>query len=52
MNTKAAIIGLDGVPYDLITDLASRDIMPYTGELLKEGKITKARTSLPPNSAV
>ncbi len=52
MNTKAAIIGLDGVPYDLITDLARRDIMPYTSELLKEGKITKARTSLPPNSAV
>jgi predicted AlkP superfamily phosphohydrolase/phosphomutase len=52
VNTKAAIIGLDGVPYDLIIDLANRDIMPYTGELLKEGKITKARTSLPPNSAV
>ena len=52
MNAKAAIIGLDGVPYDLLMDLAKRDIMPYTGELLKQGKITKARTSLPPNSAV
>ncbi len=52
LNSRAVIIGLDGVPYDLITDLASRDIMPYTGELLKEGNITKARTSLPPNSAV
>ncbi len=52
MNTKAAIIGLDGVPHGLLTDLASRDIMPNTSELLKEGKITKARTNLPPNSAV
>jgi predicted AlkP superfamily phosphohydrolase/phosphomutase len=26
--------------------------MPHTRELLKQGKITKARTSLPPNSAV
>jgi predicted AlkP superfamily phosphohydrolase/phosphomutase len=52
VNTKAAIIGLDGVPYDLITDLASRNIMPHTRELLNQGKITKARTNLPPNSAV
>ena len=43
MNTKAAIIGLDGVPYDLITDLASRDIMSNTSELLKQGKITNER---------
>jgi len=48
----AAIIGLDGVPYGLLTDLADRDIMPNTKELLREGTITKARTSMPPNSAV
>ena len=52
MMQKAAIIGLDGVPYGLLTDLADRDIMPNTSELLKEGAITKARTSMPPNSAV
>ena len=49
---KAAIIGLDGVPYGLLTDLANRDIMPNTRELLRDGAITKARTSMPPNSAV
>jgi len=49
---NAAIIGLDGVPYGLLTDLADRDIMPNTRGLLKEGAITRARTSMPPNSAV
>lgn len=49
---KAAIIGLDGVPYGLLTDLADRGIMLNTRELLREGAITKARTSMPPNSAV
>ena len=49
---KAAIIGLDGVPYGLLTDLADRGIMPNTRELLREGAITRAKTSMPPNSAV
>jgi len=49
---KAAIIGLDGVPYGLLTDLADRGIMPNTRSLLGDGAITKARTSMPPNSAV
>ena len=49
---KAAIIGLDGVPYGLLTDLADTGVMPNTRELLIEGAITRARTSMPPNSAV
>ena len=49
---KAAIIGLDGVPYGLLTDLADRGIMPNTRELLREGAITRAKTNMPPNSAV
>lgn len=49
---KAAIIGLDGVPYGLLTDLADRGIMSNTRELLRDGAITKARTNMPPNSAV
>lgn len=52
MMQKAAIIGLDGVPYGLLTDLAARGIMPNTRELLRDGAITKARTNMPPNSAV
>jgi len=49
---NAAIIGLDGVPYGLLTNLADKDVMPNTRDLLKEGAITRARTSMPPNSAV
>ena len=52
MMQKAAIIGLDGVPYGLLTDLAARGVMPNTRELLRDGAITKARTNMPPNSAV
>jgi predicted AlkP superfamily phosphohydrolase/phosphomutase len=52
MMEKAAIIGLDGVPYGLLTDLADTGVMPNTRELLIEGAITRARTSMPPNSAV
>ena len=49
---KAAIIGLDGVPYGLLTDLADRGIMPNTRDLLQEGAITRTKTNMPPNSAV
>lgn len=49
---KAAIIGLDGVPYDLLLKLANNDTMPHTRDLLKKGKIKKVKSSLPPNSAV
>jgi predicted AlkP superfamily phosphohydrolase/phosphomutase len=51
MNPKAAIIGLDGVPIHLLEDLAQRDVMPHTKELLKQGCLVKMRSSLPANSA-
>ncbi len=49
---KAAIIGLDGVPYDLLRTLANNDTMPHTGELIKQGNLKQVKSSLPPNSAV
>jgi predicted AlkP superfamily phosphohydrolase/phosphomutase len=49
---KAAIIGLDGVPHDLLLALANNDTMSHTKELLKQGNIKQVKSSLPPNSAV
>ena len=49
---KAAIIGLDGVPYDLLKTLAQDGTMPHTKELIQQGNLKKVKSSLPPNSAV
>ena len=51
MKPDAAIIGLDGVPVKLLKELADNDTMPHMKELLKQGSLTKMRSSLPPNSA-
>ena len=48
---KAAIIGLDGVPYHLLRSMADNN-MPYTKELIKQGNLKQVKSSLPPNSAV
>ena len=48
---KKGIIGLDGVPITLLKDLAYKDIMPHMKQLIKQGILTKMRSSLPPNSA-
>jgi hypothetical protein len=34
---KAAIIGLDGVPYHLLHTIAQNDTMPHIKEILKKG---------------
>ena len=49
---KAAIIGLDGVPIELIRDLTGRDVMPNLKEIMGQGKLHRMRSSQPPNSAV
>ena len=49
---KAAIIGLDGVPYHLLKSMAENGTMPHTKELLKQGNLKQVKSSLPPNSAV
>jgi predicted AlkP superfamily phosphohydrolase/phosphomutase len=52
MTVKAAIIGLDGVPYDLLKTMTENNTMPHTAELIKKGNIKQVKSSLPPNSAV
>jgi predicted AlkP superfamily phosphohydrolase/phosphomutase len=49
---RTAIVGLDGVPYNLMEDLSDRDIMPNFRELRKEGIFTRMRSSIPEVSAV
>jgi predicted AlkP superfamily phosphohydrolase/phosphomutase len=51
-SVKAAIIGLDGVPYQLLKTLTENDTMPHTAELIKQGNLKQVKSSLPPNSAV
>jgi predicted AlkP superfamily phosphohydrolase/phosphomutase len=50
---KLVIIGLDGVPYDLLLDLGSNNaLMPNLHELLSWGSCVKMRVSLPEISSV
>ncbi|MFQ6076887.1 MAG: alkaline phosphatase family protein [Candidatus Bathyarchaeia archaeon] len=46
------IIGIDGVPYNLMEDLSSRDIMPNFRRLRGEGVFTKMSSSIPEISSV
>lgn len=54
MNTikRRIIIGLDGVPYELLEDLANRGIMPNTKSLISEGIFKKMESSIPEISSV
>jgi len=49
---KAMLIGLDGVPFSLLRDLAARDIMPNVRELLDDGVFTRMRPTIPDVSSV
>jgi predicted AlkP superfamily phosphohydrolase/phosphomutase len=49
---RAAVIGLDGVPYRMIRSLAAQGVMPVMAELLKEGYACKMDSSMPPVSSV
>lgn len=49
---KACVIGLDGVPFSLLSDLAQRDVMPFCNLLIKEGHLNRMKASLPEISAV
>ena len=52
IRTRTCIIGLDGVPYSLVLELAERGIMPSLAELFKTGHLHKMKASLPEISAV
>ncbi len=49
---RVFVLGLDGVPYSLLQDLASRDIMPSVKNLIESGHLHKMKASLPEISAV
>jgi predicted AlkP superfamily phosphohydrolase/phosphomutase len=51
-KTRCCAIGLDGVPYSLVLELADRGIMPAMADLLKSGHLHRMKASLPEISAV
>ena len=51
-NKKVVVVGLDGVPYTLLTDYISRGMMPEFAELCKTGKLVRMKSTLPEISSV
>ena len=51
-TNRACVIGLDGVPYGMVVELARRGIMSTMARLMDIGKIHRMRASLPEISAV
>ncbi len=51
-SRKFVVIGIDGVPFELIEDLANKGVMPRTAELAKEGSFIKTQVPLPEVSSV
>ncbi|MHC4532333.1 MAG: alkaline phosphatase family protein [Planctomycetota bacterium] len=51
-NAKTVIIGLDGVPFDLLNDLAESEVMPNTASLISNGTFKKMQSSIPEVSSV
>ncbi|UCE43255.1 MAG: alkaline phosphatase family protein [Candidatus Aminicenantes bacterium] len=51
-KNRVFVLGLDGVPYSLLRDLAGRDIMPTVKGLIESGHLHKMKASLPEISAV
>jgi predicted AlkP superfamily phosphohydrolase/phosphomutase len=49
---RVCVIGLDGVPYGMILELAGRGVMPAMARLIEEGHLHKMKASLPEISAV
>lgn len=49
---RVCVIGLDGVPYSLLLDLAQKGIMPAMAQLLNSGYLHRMKASLPEISAV
>jgi len=51
-TNRACVIGLDGVPYGMIVDLARRGVMSTMARLMDLGKLHQMKASLPEISAV
>jgi predicted AlkP superfamily phosphohydrolase/phosphomutase len=51
-TNRACVIGLDGVPYGMVVDLARRGVMSTMARLMDLGKLHQMTASLPEISAV
>ena len=49
---RVIIIGLDGVPFELIKNLSQKGVMPNMRDILKEGTFLPMKSSLPEISSV
>ena len=52
VRSRAVVVGLDGVPYSLLGDLASRDIIPDMTSIFAEGYFGQMSVSIPEISSV
>ncbi len=50
MNTKVLVIGLDGVPLDLIKAWAAEGKLPTFRKLMEEGAVGQLKSTIPPTS--
>jgi len=51
-SQRACVIGLDGVPYSMLTKFMASGVMPNLAEIAKEGVTTSMTVSLPEISSV
>jgi len=49
---RVCVVGLDGVPFHLLTRLAENSVMPRTAAILAAGGLRQMRAALPPVSSV
>jgi predicted AlkP superfamily phosphohydrolase/phosphomutase len=52
LEPRVCVVGLDGVPRDLLHQLAAQGIMPAMQNLIKRGHLRKMKASLPEISSV
>jgi len=52
LKNRVCVIGLDGVPYGLLLDLARKGVMSSVGRIIDSGHLHKMKASLPEISAV
>lgn len=50
--SRTIIIGLDGVPYELVKDLSGKGIMPNAGKIISNGIFQKIKSTAPEVSSV
>lgn len=51
-QNRVCVIGLDGVPFDLLLDLAKKGVLSALGRIIDSGHLHKMKASLPEVSAV